>query len=383
MTQGTDFSAAAITGTGGVTQLGSGITTLSNTANTYTGATTISGGILNAATLAGINVNSSIGKGSAGGSAADLVLNGGTLQYTGSAVASTNRPFTVTTSGGTLDASGTGSGSATFSGTMTASGTTGGQTLTLTGSGSGATGGTMNGAISNGSGTNVTSVTKSGTGTWSLGGLNSYTGTTTITGGTLALTDILNNITGSNKIIVGDTAAHSSAILDVNNVSSGFDVVSGQTLAGHGTVSGTTTMDAGSILSPGNSAGTLSFDSGLTLNNTAAGSLVFDLGTLNDEVVVGGSLTLNNQDINSFTFNTSGGFGAGTYVLFDASGLNGALGSNLTTTISGYNATLSLDSLNSDLILTVAVVPEPGTWAMMIGGLVVLVVIQRRKAKVS
>jgi len=128
----------------------------------------------------------------------------------------------------------------------------------------------------------------------------------------------------------------------------------------------------------------LTLSSALTLNNNAAGSLVFDLGTLSDKVVVGGLLTLNSQDINSFTFDTSGGgFGAGTYVLFDATSLGGSLGSTLTTTISGYNATLSLDSLNSDLILTVAVVPEPGTWAMMIGGLVVLVVIQRRRAKVS
>ena len=45
VTQGTDFSGAAITGTGGLTQSGSG-TTILTTANTYTGATTISAGTL-------------------------------------------------------------------------------------------------------------------------------------------------------------------------------------------------------------------------------------------------------------------------------------------------------------------------------------------------
>jgi autotransporter-associated beta strand protein len=45
VTQGTDFSSAAITGVGGFSQAGSG-TTILNAANTYTGATTISSGIL-------------------------------------------------------------------------------------------------------------------------------------------------------------------------------------------------------------------------------------------------------------------------------------------------------------------------------------------------
>jgi autotransporter-associated beta strand protein len=45
VTQGTDFSSAAITGAGGFSQAGSG-TTILNAANTYTGATTISSGIL-------------------------------------------------------------------------------------------------------------------------------------------------------------------------------------------------------------------------------------------------------------------------------------------------------------------------------------------------
>ena len=79
VTQGTDFSGAAITGTGSLTQAGAGTTTL-NAANTYMGATTISRGTLN---LGGSTANGSIGTVTAGnGSGGALVLGGGTLNYT-------------------------------------------------------------------------------------------------------------------------------------------------------------------------------------------------------------------------------------------------------------------------------------------------------------
>ncbi len=368
-----------------VIQSGSGTTNLTS-ANTYSGSTTISGGILNVGSLANFNTASAIGKGSATNTASDLVLDGGTLQYTGTTAASTNRAYTLTTNGGSFDASGTSTGAVTYSGNMTASGTTGGQTLNLTGTGTGTAGGTIGGTINNGTGSNVTSLTKSGTGLWTLSGANTYTGVTTITGGTLALSAASNNIANSSSIIVGDTAAHSSATLNVTGVTGGFTVNSGKTLAGHGTVVGNTTFASGSILSPGNSAGTTTFNGNLTLSSGT--SLVFDLATTgtSDKVLLssGNLLTLNNQSITDFTFNLLSGYGVGTYTLIDASAgsILGSLNSNpanLTEVLGGFNATLSLNS--SNLILTVAVVPEPGTWAMMLGGLVMLVVIQRRRAK--
>ena len=86
--------------------MGPGTLTL-NAANSYSGPTVINGGVLNAATLANINTPSAIGAGSAAGSPADLVINGGALQYTGALPASTNRLFTIGASGNaTLDASG-------------------------------------------------------------------------------------------------------------------------------------------------------------------------------------------------------------------------------------------------------------------------------------
>ena len=223
-------------------------------------------------------------------------------------------------------------------------------------------------------------------GSVTLSGVNSYTGVTKISGGTLSLSATSNNIASSSSIIVGDTAAHSSAVLDVTGVTGGFTLSSGQTLGGHGTVIGNLTFGSGAVLSPGNSVGTSTFNGNLTLGSGV--SLVFDLaGTgASDKVIVSGGnlLTLNNQSISDFTFNLLSGYGVGIYTLIDDStgtisgGLSTTPGS-LTENLGGYNATLSLSGNN--LLLTVAVVPEPGTWAMMLGGLALLVVIQYRRTK--
>src|SRR5205085_2360358 len=94
---GDNSLAAAIgDGTGGatsITKTGAGTWVLGGTSG-YSGVTTISAGALRAASFADVNTASSIGKGSVAGSAADLILNGGTLQYTGSTAQSSNRLFT-------------------------------------------------------------------------------------------------------------------------------------------------------------------------------------------------------------------------------------------------------------------------------------------------
>ena len=65
VTQGTDFSSAAITGAGSFTQAGSGTTTL-NAVNTYTGATAVNAGTLSLAATGSIATSSSVAVGAAG-----------------------------------------------------------------------------------------------------------------------------------------------------------------------------------------------------------------------------------------------------------------------------------------------------------------------------
>lgn len=136
----------AISGAGSLTKTNTGTLTI-NTINSYSGPTTISGGVVEAATLANGGNNSSIG--AAPVDAANLTIDAATLRYTGGTV-SINRGATLNAGGATLDVS------------------TPGTVLTVSGSLTGA--GTL---------------TKAGTGTLAINSANDYTGGTVINAGTL------------------------------------------------------------------------------------------------------------------------------------------------------------------------------------------------------
>ncbi|MCH8686648.1 autotransporter outer membrane beta-barrel domain-containing protein [Sphingosinicellaceae bacterium A1X5R2] len=174
----------AISGTGGLIKNGSGtqMQTLSGVSSSYEGSTTINGGILAVSSLANGGEASSIGASTA--VASNLVLNGGTLRYTGSG-GSTDRLFTLgAAADSTLDASGAGAIHFTSTGTMGFAGA-GNRTLTLTGSN------TLDNSLAvliADNGAEQTALTKTGEGTWVLTNAGStYTGATTILGGVLAV----------------------------------------------------------------------------------------------------------------------------------------------------------------------------------------------------
>jgi autotransporter-associated beta strand protein len=143
-----------LTGTGkisdgaGLTKSGTGTLTISTT-NDYTGVTTLNGGIVSVGSIA--NGGSASPLGAASSASANLVLNGGTLQYTG-ATAGSDHGATLGVSGGTI-----------------ALGSSG-VTLTLGGVITGSSGGAL---------------TKTGNDTLVLSGANNYDGGTVISGGTL------------------------------------------------------------------------------------------------------------------------------------------------------------------------------------------------------
>jgi T5SS/PEP-CTERM-associated repeat protein/autotransporter-associated beta strand protein len=101
-----------------------------------------------------------------------------------------------------------------------------------------------------------------GTGTTTITGSNTYTGTTVIQAGGLALGPSA-SIASSSQIAVGPLGVY-----DVSAVSGGYELAAGQSLFGVGTVIGPATGVVGSVVAPGgleDDVGTLTVLGGLTL----------------------------------------------------------------------------------------------------------------------
>ena len=97
---GTLSDAVLITGSGGVNKAGAG-TQILTALNTYTGATTINGGVLSVGVIGNGGTNSNIGAATA--APTNIVFGGnGTLLYTGTSLV-TDRGFTVGVGGGIID----------------------------------------------------------------------------------------------------------------------------------------------------------------------------------------------------------------------------------------------------------------------------------------
>lgn len=177
-------------GNAGNIVLGSGSLKLRQPSS-YTGTTTLLGGVLNVASLGNYGANGGLGNRAAASETAGnigLLFRGGTLQYTGSTAQTTDRQIRIGTAGGSIDASGN-NPAATVSFTYSAANTDlyfspGDRTLTLTGSNPGANTFAIRLTDQNTT-TGQTSLLKTGTGTWVMTGASTHTGGTTILGGTL------------------------------------------------------------------------------------------------------------------------------------------------------------------------------------------------------
>jgi CSLREA domain-containing protein len=249
----------AISGSGSLTQAGTG-TLILGAADTYSGATTISAGTLQ------LGIASAIPNGS---------------------------NVTVT---GTLDLNGLSDTIGALSGSGTVDNVTAGGTPTLT-VGNNNAGGTFSGVIQNTTGT--VNLTKAGTATEILTGANTYSGTTTISAGTLQIGN------GGTSGTLGTNAVTDNAALvfnrtDIVTVSNQITGTGTLTQAGAGTViltatnaySGTTTISSGTLqVGNGGTTGTLGGLPGSVIDN---GALVFNRSnsiTIANTVTGSGSLT--------------------------------------------------------------------------------------------
>ncbi len=291
------------------------------TVNSGTGGDSaeLSGIIRNDGALAASQVLTKAGAGTLTLSAAntyssDTMVTGGTLALTNN-LALQNSALD-TSGGGFVNV--TGSTTPTFGGLKGATNlasvvTTGyGSVTSLTlNPGTGATP-TYTGVIGNGAA--GMTLNKSGVGKQTLSGANTYSGTTTISAGTLAL-GASGTFASSPTIVVGDSGS-SGAVLDLTAKSAGFALASTQTLKGIGTVltnTGAGQLTNNGILAPGNSIGTLSVTGDYTFGSTSTYQ-VETSATSSDKIAISGAATIESGA--SITF--SGTTGMGKYVLATA-----------------------------------------------------------------
>lgn len=288
-----------------VVKSGNSTVTLGNSANTYTGVTTINQGTLASnATITTFNGSANGWLGASSAAAANLVLNGGTLRYAGATGGTTDRLFTLGEAGGTIENSAASNGTLTFAGpgSIAAAGT-GDRTLTLNSTGTGTF--TFSPVIVNPS-TGTTSVVINSTNTGPVvllpAAANTFTGGITINARQLQVQTA--NGWGSNVIFFG---TGTSPQLDLRsnaavNFATGF--TNGLNFGNNTGIVSLSAVAASNAVT--HTIGTVSIGSGTFQFNRGS-----NLNTNNTSSLTTGAVTLSGNP----TFNLNAGSGSATYLL--------------------------------------------------------------------
>ena len=396
--------------------------------NTYSGPTTLTNGALNVNNPAALGAPTST-----------INLNGGTIDNTnGGVTLSNNNPITL---GGNFAFGGTnsvnlGMGAITNGGnrTVTLNGnastlTLGGtmtntsnavQTTTVNGVGNTlALGGyalsnnatsridvitgtgnvTISGAVTNGGTSTASGLTYSGTGVLTLAGTNTYGGATTIKSGAVVVTG---SLSANSAVTVGDLANPSVTA----------------TLAGRGTVGNVTVGEVvgnvGASVNPSNGIPELAITGGSTLStgNFTIGSgsgatVALQIGRIapgdsfendgSDRILAGGAVSLDGNlqltlqsgyapqvnDVLYLIVHSGSASTIGLFASVNGTALSGSTFSfdnftwQITTTASASGR--SFTGGNDVAIQAITAVPEPSTWASMLGGLGILLYTRRQR----
>ncbi len=419
---------AVLAGAVGMTKSGTGTVNLT-ASNAYTGVNTINGGV--------VNVTKDLALGAAPGAATtNIVMDGGTLQYGASFNINANRNIVLNAGGGTIDTNGvatfsainnliSGTGALTKAGLGTlVLGAAGSKTYT---GGTIITGGVLQFGVANVLPTtgNVTvnggsldvrqqTVVTSGTAILVTGTIDATTGVTGVlkanafdvrsgvvnarlqdnaagatlvksTSGTVTFTNA-NTYTGATTISAGTLIV---GVSGSGSITSAVTVTAG-TLGGSGTTGAVTVGDGSgghdAFIAPGNSPGTLATGS---LNLLSDATFAFELNSnitpVADQIAVAGTVSIDSAAVFSFTDLGSGTLTQGTSFVIIANdstdAISGAFanlgqGATFTSGANTYQASY-LGGTGNDLTLTV--VPEPGTCALLgLGGMALLWRARRR-----
>jgi autotransporter-associated beta strand protein len=321
---GTFTVSSKVTGTGfGITKTGAGLLVLSG-ANTYTGGTAFNAGTVNA------------GSSGALGSSGTLSFGGGTLQYSASNTTDYSSRFSTAASQAyNID--------------------TNGQSVTL------ATALTSSGG----------SLAKSGTGTLTLSGTNTYTAGTTLSAGTLKASNTSAFGTTAGTLTLGggtlDLATNTSISAYNTNVTASSTIASDKATAASagithtlGTLAigtSTLTINSGANVSANSAYGvafgatTISGDATVSVanNGTATGTLT--LGALTN----GGSGSLTKTGAGTLAFSSTGNFNANLTLTAGTLALNGTNQTFGTLNVTG-NSVIDFAGGNSVLTITSLVI---------------------------
>ncbi len=365
-----------ISGTGGLTKNGSGTLTLSGaTANTYSGMTTVSNGILMLSKAAGVNAfggGLTIGDGVGGPNAdvvrlgaanqipgAVIILNSGLLDLNGFSEGITTLTMTggnITTGTGTLTLGGNVIGNAdantaTISGNLALGSTT--RTFTIA-SGAASPGMSISAMVSGTGG-----LTKNGAGTLVLSSSNTYSGATAVSAGTLivAANSALGTTAGGTTVSNGGTLGFQGGVTyntkeSVKIYGAGTAGSSGaiDNVSGTNSFAGPITLGAASTI--GSSADQLTVSGAVTnggflltvagAGNTTVNGIISGTGGLTKNGA--GSVTLSGAAPNTFTGATA--VNAGTLNLASA----GALGATSSVTLNSGGTLLLSGAPTADRI---------------------------------
>ena len=244
------------------------------------------------------------------------------------------------------------------------------------------------GSVINDSGGTTNLLKDSSGSTTTLAAVNTYTGTTSVTAGTLAIAS-----GGSTHASSAVTVSNAGSALVVNGTVNGTLLANASTtLSGTGTVNGAATVNGN--LTPGNSGvGLLSFGSSLAMASSTATTMEINgTGLSNhDSIDINGALTY--EGALELAIGATFGNGSYTFDLFDITSQSGSFDSMTLTglysaslvdngfgvweaTTNSGNATWTFTQSSGDLSLVV--IPEPNV-AALIGGIGMLCLFRRRR----